>query len=97
MAEALGLAASVIAVLQITNSVISLSHDYSAAANNAPWELPQIITELGCLRNILQILEPLAKQAEHAGSSAQTRLPTLATQCTPGGLLVNLLGQMEQL
>lgn len=64
MAEALGVVGGIIAVLQITNSVLSVCYDYSAAARGAPWEVPRIQKEMEDLRTILQNLEPIAKKAE---------------------------------
>ena len=95
--EGLGLAASIVAVLQITNSVVSLCHDYSAAVQGASWELPQIRAEVENLRNVLQKLEPLAKQAEFADPSTGTRLPTLDMLRGPRGLLQKCLDELQSL
>jgi hypothetical protein len=97
MAEVLGLAASIIAVLQITNSVISVCHDYSAAVQGASWELPQVRAEMEGLRNVLQTLEPLAKQAEFANPIVRTRLSTLNLLCGTSGLLQNCLNEVTRL
>ena len=66
MAESLGVAASVMIVLGFTSTVISMCHDYHAAANGAPWELIRLTKELGDLRSVLQGLEPIARQVDHA-------------------------------
>ena len=97
MAEGIGLAASVIAVLQITNSVISVCYHYSAAVQGASWELPRIRTELENLRTVLQTLEPLAIQAELAYPATGTRLPTLALLGGTEGLLQNCLHEVKRL
>ena len=97
MAEGLALAASVIAVLQITNTVISVCYDYSAAAKDAAWELSQVTAEMESLRNVLQTLESLAKQAEFASPTAGTRLPTLALLRGPQGLLLHCLNEIKGL
>ena len=97
MAEGLALAASVIAVLQITQSVISVCYDYSAAAKGTSWEVPQVLAELESLRDVLQRLEPLAKEAEYADPTVKTRLPTLALLCGPGGLLENCFKEVKRL
>ena len=96
MAEGIGLAASVIAVLQITNSVISVCYDYTAAAQGASWELPQIRAELDSLRTVLQTLEPLAKQAELANATG-TRTSTLALLCGTEGVLEKCLRELKRL
>lgn len=64
MAEAFGVAAGVIAVIQITSSVLSVCYDYNAVIRDASWELPRIQKELEDLRNVLQKLEPLVRHAE---------------------------------
>jgi len=97
MAEALGLTASVAAVLQITSSVISVCHDYSSAAQGALWEVPSVRTGLEKLREVLQILEPLAEQAESGSSSRGARLPTLKPLCGRGGLLQTCLDIVTRL
>lgn len=84
MAEALGLVSGIIAVLQITSSVLSVCYDYDAAVRDASWELPRIQKELEHLRTILQNLKPLAKKAE---SSNPAQLQNLAQLCLPNGSL----------
>ena len=66
MAEGLALAASVIAVLQVTGKVISICYDYSATVEDSTWELPQIKGGLESLRSVLQLLEPRVKQVDLA-------------------------------
>jgi hypothetical protein len=46
MAEGLAIAASMIAVLQITNTVIYKCYDFGAATSGASWQLSRIKTEL---------------------------------------------------
>ena len=86
MAEGLAVAASVIAVLQITNSVISICYDYSAAATGSSWELPRLMSELESLRSVLQRLEPLAKQADFS-LVPNAKLPAFIELCKPNGAL----------
>lgn len=87
MAEGLALAASVIAVLQITNSVLSVCYEYRAIVHTASGELSKVVAEMKSLRDVLESLEPLAEQAESANPTAGTRMPTLALLCRPQGLL----------
>ena len=91
MAEGLAIAASVIAVLQITNSVISICYDYSAAVNGTSWELPRLTSELESLRSVLQRLEPIAKQADFS------KAPTLIELCKPNGPLLLCCREIESL
>ncbi|KAA6409051.1 MAG: vegetative incompatibility het-e-1 [Lasallia pustulata] len=97
MAEGVGLAASIVAILQITNSVISVCHGYGAAAKDAPWELSKVNAEMESLRNVLQTLQLLAEQAGFASPSAGTRLPTFALLCGPRGLLNCCLEEVRRL
>lgn len=97
MAEGLALAASVIAILGITNSVISVCYDYSAAYKDAPWELSQVRAEMESLRDVLQTLHPLAKQAEVASTTAGTRMQTLTLLCGSRGLLQHCLDEVTRL
>ena len=100
MAEGLALAASVIAVLQITNTVISVCYDYSATAKGASSQLVRIRSELESLRNVLQQLEPLAKQAELVSPTepaTETKLPAFAQLCGPEGLLHYCLTEVKEL
>ena len=64
MAEPLALGASIIAVLQLTGSVITLCSNYRAAAKGATWDLPQVKAELGSLRDMLNDLKPRTQQVE---------------------------------
>ncbi|SLM37407.1 P-loop containing nucleoside triphosphate hydrolase [Lasallia pustulata] len=97
MVEGLALAASIAAILQITNSIISICHGDGAAAIDAPWELAKVNAEMKSLRSVLQTLQPLAEQAEFASPSAGTRLPTLALLCGPRGLLNCCLDEVRRL
>jgi hypothetical protein len=97
MAEGLGLAPSVIAVLQITSSVISLCNDYTAAVQGSPWELTQVRTELMGLRDVLDTIEPLAKRAEFGIATAGRRLETFSLLVGPQGLLQNCLKEIKRL
>lgn len=97
MAEALGVAASVITVIQITGTVLSVCYDYKAAASGAPGQLSRLIGELESLRSVLQRLEPLAKQAEFAQGASGTKLPAFGQLCKPDGPLDLCSREMESL
>ena len=103
MAEGLAVAASIIAVLQITNSVISICYDYRAAANDSSWEVPRLSSELESLRSVLQRLEPLAKQADCAQqanfpqAASNASLPAFRELCKSNGLLPLYRREIETL
>lgn len=64
MAEVLGLAASVIAVIQITTSVVTQVYNYGQNVKNAKADLELVDRELKDLNVILKKLEDLALRAE---------------------------------
>ncbi|KAL8780876.1 MAG: hypothetical protein Q9213_006266 [Squamulea squamosa] len=97
MAEVLGLTASIVAVLQITQSVLSVCYDYSAALKGASWELTKAKDELEGLRSVLQALEPLMREAEATDPADNTKLPTLEALCRPRGVLQACVAEMQQL
>lgn len=97
MAEGLAVAASVIAVLQIANSVISICYDYSAAAASTSWELPRLMSELESLRSVLQRLEPIAKQADLSRAMPTAKAPALIELCKPNGPLPLCCREIESL
>jgi hypothetical protein len=81
--EGLGIAASIIAVLQVTGKIVAICYDYRAAASDGTWELPRVIDEITGLRNVLETLERLASEAESPNADARARLPTLRLLCKP--------------
>ena len=98
--EPLSVTASVIAVLQAANAVISVCYNYSAAVKDSPWELSRVTEEVKSLRNVLEALVQLAKQAETADPMAETKLPTLKLLCESDakpGPLENCLEELRWL
>lgn len=43
--DPLSVTTSIIAVIQVTNAVISVGCDYRSAVKNSPWELSRVIEE----------------------------------------------------
>lgn len=97
MAEAVALTASIIAILQITSSVISVCYDYTAALQGKSWELSQVKNEMESLQAVLRTLESLARQAQFATLASVTKLSELALVCKPGGLLEHCRHEIERL
>jgi hypothetical protein len=100
--DGLSVAASIIAVLQAANAVVSVCYDYRAAVKDSSWELPRVTEEVKGLRNVLETLESLASDLEKPGSDAKSRLPTLQLLCKPktgneGGLLAMCLEELNNL
>lgn len=64
MADPLSVTASFIALLQLTQAVISVCHDYKSAVCKGPTQLTQVLDEIKGLRLILEDLESIANEAE---------------------------------
>lgn len=59
MADPLSVAASVIAVIQISGKVLSLCYQYFSGTKDAPKDIHSIISEVGSLKSILEDLNSL--------------------------------------
>ena len=81
--DPLSITCSIVTLIDATQSVISICHNYTTAVKGANWELPRIIEEVESLRGVLQGLERLAKQAENADPADVSQLPQLRLFCTP--------------
>ncbi|KAL8669025.1 MAG: hypothetical protein Q9168_006366 [Polycauliona sp. 1 TL-2023] len=98
MAEALALTASILAVLQVTESVLRVCYDYGAALKGSSWELTKTKDELQGFRTVVQAVEPLMREADLSDPTTPNgRLPTLKTLCEPGGVLQSCLGDLQYL
>src|SRR5436190_7149179 len=82
MAEALAVAASIIAVIQITESVTSLCRMYVGKVRGADKEIFQIINTIASLKGILEFLQSFADDEDN-----QSRLPLLHSLSTQHGPL----------
>ena len=90
--------ASIIAVLQAANTIISICCDYSAAMKGASWELPKVTKEVRSMRDVLELLAALAKRAESPDPSAESRLPALLRMCNSDeGPLAMCKAELESL
>ena len=81
--DPLTITTSIVALIDATHKVISICRNYRAAVKEADWEMPRIIKEVESLRDVLQGLERLAKQANDADPAAVRQLPQLRSFCTP--------------
>ncbi|KAF8542732.1 hypothetical protein BDD12DRAFT_875826 [Trichophaea hybrida] len=81
--DPLSITASIIAVLQATNAIISVCYDYSAVVKGSSSELSRVTEEVKSLRNLLESVAQLAEKAESADSNAESQLPTLKLFCKP--------------
>ena len=97
MAEILSLTASVVAILKISQSIISVCRDYSIALQGGPSALAKLENEVRALRDVLDSLRPLLEAAEYRTSNAGSKLPTLKKLCESGGALPNCRDELLQL
>ncbi len=80
--DPLGITVSIIALLQTTNSIISVCHDIKAALKEEPWSLTRIMDEVKALRTVLETLERLASSLDD-NSMDSKRKPVLEILCQP--------------
>ena len=97
MGEGLGLVASIIAVIQLTNGVVNVCYDYTAAASGASWGVSDVTAELESLRNVLQLLRTTCTMAEMAPDKPESRLSALTSFCSAGGLLSKCSDDLKRL
>jgi hypothetical protein len=59
---------SVIAVIQIADTIISICKDYITTVKDAPKDLRRVAMEVGSIKSVLEVLE-LSVQTDHSDSS----------------------------
>lgn len=94
MAEVLGVAASVIGVLQLTGSVISFCYEYRAGVKGARKEILSIIDELNDLRDIMESILRLVEKDE---AQSKSRLSASIELCRPDGALMKCKDELSRL
>lgn len=96
--DPLSVAASVIAVLQAANSVISVCYDFRSAIKDQPWAMTRITNSINELRAILGRLEQVANESEltkdDTGSARHSALEAL---CQDGGAIRNCYDDLRTL
>ncbi|MCJ1246834.1 hypothetical protein MMC30_004043 [Trapelia coarctata] len=96
--DPLSITASIIAVLQATNLVVSLIYDYRSAAKSSSWEYPQVISELQSLRNVLEKLTELASNNISTRGMSNSSLSMLTQLCDSNdGALGKCLSELDAL
>ncbi|KAL8991564.1 MAG: hypothetical protein Q9169_007838 [Polycauliona sp. 2 TL-2023] len=96
--EPLSVTASVIAVLQAAEAVVSVCCNYRSASVGSSWEVPKVLEGVRDLRNVLRALEDIADKAETEAKDATSDLPALAQLCHPEtGSLVRCLETLSAL
>jgi Cdc6-like AAA superfamily ATPase len=92
MAEGLALAASIIAVIQISDSVISLCGQFIGKVKGAEKEVSQMITTVTALKGFLEFVETFVKMDENA-----SRLPLLDAISHQDGPLTTCMTLLKDL
>lgn len=96
--EPLSVTASVVAVLQAAESVISVCCNYRSACIGSSWEVSRILEGTRDLRKVLRLLEGVAEKAETGSTGGNSHLPALAQLCDPKtGSLVQCLETLSSL
>ena len=96
--DPLSVTASVIAVLQAANTIVSVCCDFRAAINTQPWALSRIISSINELRLILNRLEQIANESElNYDETNISRLTALEVLCQEGGAVQNCLEELKTL
>jgi hypothetical protein len=93
MAESLSIAASIIAVIQITGRVVSLCYDYRAGLKTHQNDIKQINDEITSVRNVLESILRLIDNEEEGPS----QLSTLRLLTQPDGVLSSCKTEMLSL
>ena len=90
--EAIGVVASIIAVIQLSQAVVTLCYAYQAGVKNAPKDMVRIIDEVKSLQSVLEQLVELIENADDA-----TRSSILNLLCTPDGPINKCMSELEGL
>ena len=92
--DPLSITASIIAVIQLTGSVVSAVYNYRKDVKSAPEDAAIIVQDL---IGFSQILEKLLHIIEQEKSTKQTRLASLKDLVQPGGPLESCQKTLEHL
>lgn len=92
--EPISLAGTLIAVLQITSSVISVCYNYRQGSKNASQEAIRISHELNSLKDVLESLLGFVEKSEPNDAS---RMSTLELLAKPDGSLFACQTELEKL
>ena len=92
--DPLSLTAGIIAVIQVSATVVSLCYDYRNGVKNAVQEATRITEEVKSLQDVLERLLKLAELETARGSS---RLQALQHLIQPGGVLPRCHEDLEVL
>lgn len=95
MADPLSLVASLIAVVQISGSVISCCYEYRKGVKNAPKDLLRVTNEVAGLRNIVERLVALIDDEKMASHKYLLTIADLASADGPLEVCQHDLGNLR--
>lgn len=95
MAEPLSLVASLIAVVQISGSVISCCYEYRKGVRNAPKDLLRVINEVTGLRNVVERLVTLIDEEKMTSHKYLSTLSDIASADGPLEFCQRDLGSLK--
>ena len=95
--DPLSITASIVAVLQAANFIISVCYEYKALVTGLPSVLTQTITEIRDLRRVLEDLDNIADGEQQTSSATETK-QSLAIICRPSdGPVATCLQELQLL
>lgn len=92
--DPLSVTASIIAVIQLTGSVVSAVYSYRTGVKNAPEDAAKVIQDL---TGLSQVLENLLQVIERESSTKASRLESLESLTKPDGPLQSCQNTLEHL
>lgn len=103
--DPISITGTLIAVLQVTATVISITYDYRQGVSSASREVLQISSSLNSLKDVLEALLALIETSsskagsgsEMKGEESGARLATVELLAKEGGTLESCLGELERL
>jgi hypothetical protein len=95
--DPISITGTIIAVLQITTSVISVCYDYRSGVESASREVIQITNELNSLREVLESLLRVVEKSQSDNSKDGSRLATFEALIEEGGSLMTCKTELERL
>ncbi|EKD13362.1 uncharacterized protein L3040_002778 [Drepanopeziza brunnea f. sp. 'multigermtubi'] len=103
--DPISITGTLIAVLQLTATVISVSYDYRQGVSSASREVLQISSSLNSLKDVLEALLSLIENSPKPSKSGDgdgdgdgsSRLATVEMLCQEGGTLENCSKELERL
>jgi hypothetical protein len=94
--DPLSIAASLIAVLQVTSSIISICYDYRQGQKHSSREVIQLSDELNSLKDVLDALLRLVEKSS-SNNLDEARLSTFELLAKPDGPILTCQVELERL